>query len=88
MDEFGRLLPLDGGWVRIGVCRCDDTSIAEVTDATGRVFRPRYKVVAHRADIKVGERIRVENEDGTIRGEGVVSNVTKTNYLDYMTIYL
>lgn len=86
-DEFNRTQEVEANWVELGPCRCDDNTTASLKDATGNVYVPKYKVVASRCNVKAGDVIKVLSS-GEVRGEGKVAQVIKTNYLDYLTIYV
>jgi hypothetical protein len=86
-DEYNRVSGVTEEWVELGGCRCDDNDTAQVTDDTGKAFIPRYHVVSERYDVKAGDYIRC-TQNGAVRGEGEVRKVSKTNYLDYMSIYV
>lgn len=92
-DALGRLVAAPGAaggeWAPVGQCRCDDSGIREVVSVNGEVFRPSFRIVLDKgADVRAGDTVRAVGADGSTRGEGVVSNVTSTNYLGYMTVYV
>lgn len=90
-DALGRLVAAPGAeeWVPAGPCRCDDSGLRDVVSANGEVFRPSFRIVLDKgADVRAGDAVRAVNADGSARGEGVVVNVTSTNCLGYMTVYV
>ena len=87
-DELNRIVSKSEEWMDICFCRCDDNTTQKFEDKNGRVYIPKYKVVSQRADVVEGDYIQCLDANGEIRGEGRVFNVSKCNYLDYMTIYV
>ena len=86
-DEYNRTLSVDYEWVKVGACRCDDSDTSNLVDDAGNAFIPKYHIVSERNDIKAGDYIKVLNGD-SLRGEGEVRRVMKTNFLNYMSIYV
>lgn len=90
-DALGRTIrPETEAWEDAGECRCDDSSVTEVTSANGEVFRPSAHIVCG-GSVKVaaGDKVRVLwTRDGSVKAEGVARNVTGCNLLDYKNIYL
>ena len=86
-DEYNRTQEVEANWVELGPCRCDDNATTSLRDDAGNVYVPKYKIVASRYDVKAGDVIKVLS-GGELRGEGNVAQVIKTNYLDYLTIYV
>lgn len=86
-DSYNRTAGESVSWEKVGACRCDDNSTYEVKDQNGQTYVPRYHIVSDRHDIKAGDYVRAM-DGNTVRGEGEVRKVIKTNYLDYMSIYV
>lgn len=86
-DEFNRTISVSEEWIEVGKCRCDDNSTAQIADDTGQAFIPSYHIVTSRCDIKAGDTIKALDGD-KVRGEGTVRRVIRTNYLDYMSVYV
>lgn len=86
-NEYNQTVAVETVWNTIGPCRCDDNATDSVIDDNGRAFIPRYHMVAARYNIKAGDYVRAMVGD-EVRGEGEVRRVIKTNYLDYMSIYV
>ena len=86
-DSLNRVVGLVASWETIGVCRCDDNTTTELKDDNGHAFVPKYHIVAERLDVKAGDYVRALSGD-EVRGEGEVVRVIKTNYLDYMSLYV
>lgn len=87
-DEHGNPVFDDGGYVRQGMCRCDDTAVDEMTDENGHVFRPSYKIVAEKPiSVSCGDFVRVMDGD-SVRGEGKVRNISKCNYYRYVVLWV
>lgn len=53
-----------------------------------RSFDYKYRVVTDKIKIDAGDIVRVLNQDGSIRGSGVVINPMLTDYLNYGQIWL
>ena len=53
-----------------------------------RLGRCKYRVVTDKIKIDAGDIVRVLNQDGSIRGSGVVINPMLTDYLNYGQIWL
>lgn len=91
-NEFGRLMPsTEGEWEKICCCRCDDNNTKEFVSENGHVFRSKYHIVCEPIawkSVKNGDRIRVLDEDGDVRGEGVVVSKMVNNMLDYSEIWV
>ncbi len=86
-DEYNRVSGVAEEWVVLGGCRCDDNDTTQMTDDTGKAFVPRYHIVSARYGVKAGDYVRC-TLNGEVRGEGEVRKVSRTNYLDYMSIYV
>ena len=86
-DELNRTVGEETEWLPLGGCRCDDNTTIELKDDNGKVYVPKYHIVADKQDVKAGDYVRVYEND-TLRGEGLVKSVIKTNYLGYMSLYV
>lgn len=86
-DSLNRVVSVSEQWVEVCPCRCDDNSTAKVKDDAGNDYVYSYHIVCSRADIKAGDEVRVMSGE-SIRGEGTVVRVIRTNYLDYMSVYV
>lgn len=88
-DGYGRIVTVDESWETVGACRCDDNTTQEFSDEVGKVFRPKYHIVAAgRASVQAGDYVRCLNPDGTVRGEGKIYNIKKLNVLQYTDIWV
>lgn len=92
-DEYGRVNEDEeesGKWERLCRCRCDDLQLSELVSEDGHAFVARHHIVCEGkgTDVKGGDRIRVLCEDGSLRAEGVITNMRKTNYYDYTEIWV
>lgn len=90
-DEFGRITEEDSyEWKELGNCRCDDVSANKVNSTNGALYDFKYKVVFDKSLGYVAEDsdVRCLNQDGSIRGQGVVRGPLETNYLGYRVIWL
>ena len=88
-DTFGRPIPVTGGenWQNVCGCRCDDNTTKEFTSENGTVYRPNYHVVCEKEiSLKAGDEIRCMDGD-TVRGQGTVYTVKRTNYFNYSEIW-
>lgn len=86
VDEWGNPIPSVETWVKLGECRCDDNTTKEFTSENGSVYRPNFHVVCE-ALVKAGEEVRCMN--GTeVRGQGKVFMVKRSNYFDYVELWL
>ena len=86
-DEYNRTVGITETWESLGPCRCDDNTTLELKDVNGKAYVPKYHIVAERLDVKAGDYVRAVIGD-EVRGEGEVKRVIKTNYLNYMSIYV
>ena len=88
-DDYGRVMELSSDWETVGMCRCDDNTIQEFRDEVGKVFRPKYHIVADgKADVFAGDCVRCLNADGSVRGEVKIYNVKKLNVLKFTDIWV
>lgn len=89
-DELGRPMPsLEGEWVDVCKCRCDDNTTKEFRSENGSVYRPMFHVVCEgRHGVRAGETVRCLNQDGTVRGEGKVYLPKSLNLLPYSEIWM
>lgn len=87
-DSNGRIIPSDGSWVRLCPCRCDDDGSQELTTPTGEGYKSKYHVVAERHPLSDGDEVLILDAEGKERGKGTVTNLKRTNYLNYMHFYL
>lgn len=87
-DNLGRPLPSVHSWVDISSCRCDDNSVKEFHSANGEIYRPAYKVVCEKNDLKRTDEIRCLNRDLSIRGEGKIHDIERANLLNYSIIWI
>jgi len=89
-DEYNRVVAQsEGTWEDVCSCRMDDNATQDIVSDNGQVYRPKYKVVCEGVqDIAAGERVRAYTADGTLRGEGEVVQVLRTNYLDYTVLFI
>ena len=87
-DEYNRVSSVSEEWKMVGPCRCDDNSTSIVSSINSKEYVPRYHIVSPRTTmVNSGDRIRVLNPDGSVRGEGKADNVRVLNYLDYTDFY-
>lgn len=86
-DEHNQTLFKEKVWRKLGSCRCDDNTTEKIVDEAGQAYVPKYHIVSSRLDVKAGDYVRAQVGD-VVRGEGEVKRVIKTNYLDYMSIYV
>ena len=87
-DSYNRVASVYSDWERVGQCRCDDNSSRIVSTINSNEYVPTYHIVTDRTvEIHNGDRVRVLNQDGTLRGEGTADNVRVLNYLDYTDLY-
>jgi len=88
-DAFGRPIPGtdSNSWMTVCACRCDDNTTKEFTSENGTVYRPNYHVVCEKeVSLKAGDEIRCMDGD-TVRGQGTVYTVKRTNYFNYSEIW-
>lgn len=86
-DAFNRAYA-SATWVRVGPCRCDDNRDVVLSLDNSKEYVPKYHIVMPRTCcVRNGAKVRVENPDGTVRGEGTADNVRILNYLDYADFY-
>lgn len=89
-DEFGRVIDSDSStdWETVCNCRCDDNTTTEFRSDNGDVYRPQYHVVCSgKHDLKAGEYVQCIEGD-SVRGEGEIVRVLKTNYFNFTEVYL
>jgi len=88
-DTYGRIVTNSGTWTRVGQCRCDDNTIQEFGDENGKVYRPKYHIVANGdAQVSAGDEVRVLTRNGAVRASGRVYNVKHLNVLSYTDIWV
>nr|DAI53144.1 MAG TPA: 50S ribosomal protein L32 [Caudoviricetes sp.] len=86
-DDTNRTVGIKEDWSFIGMCRCDDNGTNEIVDENGNAFIPTYHIVTSRYDIRTGDIVRVMDGD-SIRGQGKIRRVIRTNYFNYMSLYV
>lgn len=86
-DADNRSSSVDFDWETLGTCRCDDSDMIQTYDANGSAFIPKHVIVAAQHDVRAGDHVRALLGE-TVRGEGMVRKVIRTNYLDYMILYV
>lgn len=87
-DEYNRVTGVSEDWIEVGPCRCDDNSDRIVSTVNSLEYVPKYHIVCNRTlMVRNGDKVRVLNQDGTLRGEGKADGVKVLNYLDYATFY-
>lgn len=89
LDRQGKPVPAsDAEWVSVESCRCDDDTTQELRSDNGQVYWSRYHVVYPKnSAIKEGDEIRCLDQDGNVRGQGVVGMVKSANYLGYSELW-
>ena len=93
-DAYGRITSDTEGWEDLGPCRCDDNTQQEFVTENGKVFRPKYHIVAEGdVDVHAGDEVRVliasENQqEESVRGEGLVYQAKHLNKLQYTDIWV
>ena len=93
-DDYGRIISDTEDWQTLGPCRCDDNTQQEFETDNGRVYRPKYHIVAE-DDVAVyaGDEVRCmkqddEGEPTVVRGEGKVYQAKHLNMLHYTDIWV
>lgn len=87
-DAYNRVIASSEEWVEVCRCRCDDNADSIVSTDNSIEYIPKYHIVAEKTrEISNGDKVRVLNEDGSIRGEGKADRVRVLNYLDYTDFY-
>ena len=87
-DSYNRVSTVEGEWLKVGLCRCDDNSNRIISTENSKEYVPRYHIVTARTDmLSNGDKIRVLTPDGVLRGEGKVDGLKVLNYLDYAEFY-
>lgn len=87
-DSYGRPIQTTS-WETICPCRCDDDGVTEVVGENGHVNRAKYHIVCGRnTTVRQGDTIKVENQDGTIRAQGVAQSPKNLNKLPYSEIWV
>lgn len=88
-DEYNRVSSVSVTWEKVGLCRCDDNSTPLVSRINSKEYVPRYHVVTSRTNkVRSGDRVRILDGNGLLRGEGIADNVRVLNYLDYTDLYV
>ena len=88
-DDYGRVIGTSETWTDISPCRCDDNSQQEFGDENGKVYTPKYHIVAEgHVDVYAGDEVRCLRQDGTVRGEGKVYNAKHLNVLQYTDLWV
>jgi len=87
-DAYNRVSGVKEEWVLVGPCRCDDNADRIVSTENSLEYVPKYHIVCPRTTmVRNGDRVRVLNADGSLRGEGKADRVRVLNYLDYADFY-
>ena len=87
-DSYNRVTSVSEEWVRVGECRCDDNTDKIVSTENSLEYVPKYHIVCRRTNlVRNGDKVKVLNADGTLRGEGKADAVKVLNYLDYAHFY-
>ena len=90
-DDFGRIVKTaEGQWKDVIGCRCDDNHSKLLKTPTGETYHSSYKIACDRTEsLKLGDKVRCLNRgDMTTRGSGIIGDLERTNYLNYMAIWL
>lgn len=90
-DDKGNTIPGTGGdmWEKIGSCRCDDNGAGRQIGVAGEMVVYDYHIViAGNIKLAVGDYVRALDNDGSVRGEGVVIQSGKCNYLGYSEVWV
>ena len=87
-DSYGRITSDTEEWKDLGACRCDDNTQQEFVTENGKVFRPKYHIVAEGdVDVHAGDEVRCMKGE-TVRGEGEVYQAKHLNKLHYTDIWV
>lgn len=94
-DAYGRITKDTEEWQDLGPCRCDDNTQQEFVTENGKVFRPKYHIVAEgNVDVHAGDEVRCLNVTDKcktpteVRGEGKVYQAKHLNNLQYTDIWV
>lgn len=86
-DEDGNIITTPEGEVLIGDCRCDDFDNKFLSGIQGEGVSYSYRIICDRNSITEGDIVRAKDGE-TVRGEGRVSKVKRTNYLNYQELWI
>lgn len=86
-DEDGNPITLPSSEVDLGGCRCDDFDLKYLKGTSGDGISYSYRIISDINSVKEGDKVKAMNGD-SVRGEGVVKRVKRTNYLNYQELWL
>lgn len=88
-DGNGNPIVIEGGYVTLCECRCDDNGQLKQVGVGGQGIVYNYHIVFEKREkIKEGTKVKVLNQDLTVRGEGTVIKNAERNALNYSEIWL
>ncbi|MCM0314264.1 hypothetical protein [Bacteroides fragilis] len=88
-DKDGNPITLqDETWKEVGECRCDDNGTARQISVGGQLFDFSYHIVYTGGNIAPDTEVKVLDDDGAIRGKGIVKRCSVNNYLNYSQIWI
>lgn len=88
-NEYNEAVSKTDSWREVGACRCDDNATQHFATDNGGVYTPKYHIVCDKTCcVKEGDYVKVETSCGHPRGQGKVYNVSRCNYLNYMSVYV
>lgn len=86
--EKGNPIKGSESWINVGKCRCDDNSQQKQISVNGVLIIYNYHVVHEGERIDVGTEVQCLDENGNIRGSGIVVKTGKCNYFSYSEIWM
>lgn len=87
-DEYNRVSKVTEEWELVGVCRCDDNTDRIVSTENSLEYVPKYHIVTNKTTlVGNGDKVRVLDSNGLLRGEGKADRVRVLNYLNYTDFY-
>lgn len=89
-DEYGRSLVENEDWGDVCGCRCDQSSVDEISTDSGTTEKVSWHVVCEgpRISVSAGQQVRCKDVNGTLICEGRVKKIHNLNYLPYAELWI
>lgn len=89
-DDLGRPnQSVEGEWVEIDECRCEDDSTKELKSPNGQTYYSTYHVVSKHQRVSSGDVVRcLYKRTGNVRGEGLATDIQNSNCFGFAEFWI